>query len=229
MVEKRLLFTLFINKNKEGVELSDIAAIVFDFGGVLMDWNPHYLYRSFFGNDPQATERFLAEVGFYEWNRQLDYGRPFAEVLGEAAARHPAHREMILAYDTRWEESIAGPIQPTVEILRELRETGHRLFALSNWSAKKFPLVRSKYEFFQWFEAIVLSGEEKTAKPEPAIYLALLRRAGLPAEECLFVDDSARNIEAARKLGFGTILYESPAQLRMELCRYGLLSSTMTA
>lgn len=194
-----------------------------------MDWNPHHLYRSFFGDDPQMTERFLAEIGFNEWNRHLDYGRPFAEVLAEVSRRFPSRRELIEAYDARWEESIAGPIQPTVDILRDLKEAGHRLYGLSNWSAEKFALVRDKYEFFRWFDAIVISGEEKVAKPEAAIFLILLRRIGRPADECLFVDDSARNIDAAKALGFKTVHYESPAQLRKELSSYGLLSESVSA
>ena len=212
--------------------MGKITAVIFDFGGVLMDWNPHYLYKKFFGDNPQKTLEFLREVGFDEWNRQLDKGRTFAEGVADLRQRFPAYQELIQAYDQRWEETLAGSIQPSVDILRELKEeakmrtgaTEFSLYALTNWSAEKFATIRHQYEFFDWFEDIVVSGEEKLIKPDPRIFQVLLQRSRRTAAECLFIDDSSTNIAAAKELGFDTILFQSPDQLRMELCKRGLLS-----
>jgi len=199
-------------------------AIVFDFGGVLLDWNPRYLYRRFFDGDPTATERFLTEIGFYAWNDQQDKGRPLDLGTAELSRQFPHYADLIKAYYDRWEESLAGPIQPTVDILYSLKQVGHCLYALSNWSAETFRRVRHKYAFLDWFEAIVLSGEVKLIKPDPQIFLVFLERIGRMAEECLLIDDSAANVAAARQLGFDTIRFESPGQLRQELCQRGLLA-----
>lgn len=199
-----------------------IKAIVFDFGGVLFDWNPHYLYRKYF-NDAEAVERFLSTIGFAEWNAQQDRGRPFAQAVAELSAQFPEHADLIRAYDERWIESLGGVIQPTVDILRSLKEAGYPLYALSNWSAEKYQLVRARYEFLSWFQDIVISGAVKIAKPDPRIFELLLGKIKQPAENCLLIDDSVDNIEVARGLGFATIRLESPEQLRMELVQLGLL------
>jgi 2-haloacid dehalogenase len=196
---------------------TDLPAIIFDFGGVLIDWDPRYLYRKLFDGDDQAVERFLKEIRFFEWNLQQDAGRSFKTAVAEACARYPAHCELIQAYDERYEESISGPIWSSVEILRELREAGYPLYALSNWPEEKWRLVRPKYGFFTWFEDLVISGEVQLAKPDPAIFQLLLERIGRPAGECIFIDDAPHNIEIADKLGFQTILFESPGQLRTAL------------
>lgn len=200
----------------------DQKAIVFDFGGVLMDWSPRYLYRHFFNEDLAATDRFLEEIGFAAWNLEFDRGRPFAAGIAELAGRFPAYQELIEAYDERWEETLVGPIEPTVAILRALKNAGYPLFGLSNWSAEKFAGVRQKYDFFQWFEEIVLSGEVKLVKPDPLIFAYLLRKSGRRANQCLFVDDSIHNIAVAEKLGFATIHFQSPEQLKTELQEKGL-------
>lgn len=199
-----------------------IKAIVFDFGGVLFDWNPHYLYRKYF-NDAEAVERFLSTIGFAEWNAQQDRGRPFAQAVAELSAQFPEHADLIRAYDERWIESLGGVIQPTVDILRSLKEAGYPLYALSNWSAEKYQLVRARYEFLSWFQDIVISGAVKIAKPDPRIFELLLGKIKQPAENCLLIDDSVDNIKVARGLGFATIRLESPEQLRMELVQLGLL------
>ena len=197
--------------------------IVFDFGGVLIDWDPCYLYCSFFGGDRRAAESFLAEIDFNKWNRDLDLGRPFAEVIAEVSRRFPAYRALIQAYSDRYEETLAGPIQPSVDILRALRDAGHPLYGLTNWPMEKFIPVRRKYSFFNWFEDIVVSGEVNLAKPDPRIFVVLLERIGRPPGECLFVDDSFANITSARDLGFQTIHFESAGQLEAELRGRGLL------
>jgi 2-haloacid dehalogenase len=198
-------------------------AIIFDFGGVLIDWNPRYLYRKFFAGDSESMERFLTEIGFAEWNLQQDKGRSFAVAVAELCVRFPDYADLIRAYDQHWEESIAGPIQPTVNILRSLKQVGYRLYGLSNWSVEKFEIVRPRYEFFGWLDTILVSGEVKLVKPDPRIYTVLLERIGRTAKECLFIDDSRANVAAADQLGFKTVHYESPEQLETELCHLGIL------
>lgn len=202
----------------------NIRAIVFDFGGVLMDWNPRYLYRQLF-DDETAMENFFDEIGFAEWNLEQDKGRAFAVAVASHSEKFPHHAEMIRAYDERWLESVGGEIAETVEILRALKDAGYPLFGLSNWSAEKFALVRAEYEFFDLFDAIVLSGEEKIAKPDARIFEILMEQIDYRAEECLFIDDSATNIAAARALSFQTIHFESPEQLAAELRALGVLSA----
>jgi HAD superfamily hydrolase (TIGR01509 family) len=194
-------------------------AIVFDFGNVLVDWDPRYLYRKLLDGD-QAIEQFLGEVDFFEWNLEHDAGRPFDESIAEMCARFPQYCDLIRAYDQRYEESISGPIWPTVEVLRLLKDAGYPLYALSNWPSDKFDLVRPKYEFFSWFDDIVISGKVRIAKPDPRIFELLLERIGRPAGECLFIDDSPRNIAVAERLGFQTIRYDSTGQLKTDLAKY---------
>ncbi|MFZ2096750.1 MAG: HAD family phosphatase [Anaerolineales bacterium] len=198
-------------------------AIIFDFGGVLLDWNPRYLYRKLFPNDEQGMERFLAEIGFNEWNHLQDAGRPFSEAITELCARHPQYCDLIRAYDERFLESIKGAIPGTVDILRYLWTAGFSLFGFSNWPAEKFYLARPRYAFFDWFQGIVISGEVGIAKPDPRIFQLLLVQVDRPAGECLLIDDSPANIATAQGLGFQTIHFHKPAQLAGELTRRGLL------
>lgn len=193
---------------------------VFDFGGVLMDWDPRYLYRKFFNDDSQTMERFLAEIDFYNWNMQQDAGRSFAEAVDTLSARFPDYANLIKAYDERWEESLGGPIQSNVELLRQIKARGYQIFGLSNWSSEKFRIVRDKYPFFEWFEDIIISGEVGLVKPDPLIFNLLLDRVRRPAADCLLIDDSPANIEAANSLGFQTILVGSPDKLAASLQPY---------
>lgn len=201
--------------------MTPIRAIVFDLGGVVVDWNPRNLYRKLV-EDAEEIEYFLEEVGFFEWNLEQDRGRPYAEGVRALSERFPHRASLIAAYHERWEESIDGPIEGTMEVIHELRAAGYPLAALTNWSAEKFALVAERYDFARWFDPIVVSGLEGICKPDPAIYELLLRRAGWSAEECVFIDDSAVNVAAAAELGFEAILFESPARLREELARRGV-------
>ncbi len=197
-------------------------AIVFDFGKVLIDWNPRYLYRKLFQGNDEAIERFLAEIGFEEWNIKQDAGRPFDEAVAELCGQFPQYCELIRAYHDRYEETILGPIGGTVEILKDLKKRGYPLHAISNWSQEKFQLVRPRYPFLDWFETIVLSGEVKLAKPDPRIFLLLLDKIDRRAEECLLIDDAWANIAVAQSLGFQTIWFQSPEQLREGLRGMGI-------
>jgi len=203
--------------------MKNTPIVVFDFGGVLLDWDPRHLYRKLFNGDDAAMERFLTEVNFSEWNHEQDKGRPFAEGVAELSGQYPQHAALITAFGERWQESIAGPITGSVEILEALKQKDFPLFGLSNWSAETFQRIRPEHEFLNWFDDIVLSGEVGLAKPDPAIYRVLLEQVNDSADKCLFIDDSLANILAARELGFMTIHFESPQQLDMEISTRGLL------
>jgi len=196
---------------------SQIKAVIFDFGGVLIDWDPRNLYSSYFPEEPQAMEDFLAEVSFMEWNAQQDKGRPFAEAVELLSKQFPHHAHLISAYQENWKESITGSIEGTVKLLTMLKEKGYSLYGLSNWSAETFPMVRHEFEFLNLFDGIILSGEVKLIKPEPEIFELCLQRIGEPADQCLFIDDSEVNINAAKKLGFDTVHFISPEHLKDEL------------
>ena len=197
--------------------MSQIKAVVFDFGGVLIDWDPRNLYSRYFTEEPQAMEDFLAEISFMEWNDQQDKGRPFTEAVALLSKQFPHRAHLISAYQENWKESITGSIEGTVEILARLKEKGYSLYGLSNWSAETFPIVRHEFEFLNLFDGIILSGEVKLIKPEPEIFELCLQRIGKPADQCLFIDDSETNIIAARKLGFDTVHFISPEHLKAEL------------
>ena len=196
---------------------SHIKAIIFDFGGVLVGWDPRNLYRRFFPEQPQAMEDFLAEVNFMEWNALQDKGRPFAEGVAILTEQFPQHADLIRAYHENWLESITGHIEGTVELLQMLKEKKYALYGLSNWSAETFPIVRDEFDFLKLFDGVILSGDVKLIKPEPAIFELCLQMIGKPANECLFIDDAQINIIAANKLGFDTVQFTSPEQLKSEL------------
>jgi 2-haloacid dehalogenase len=203
-------------------------ALVFDFGGVLIEWHPRNLYRKIFNGDMQAVEDFLRESKFMEWNIHQDAGRPFSEAVDEFCSRMPQYCELIRLYDQCYEESITGPNWQTVEILRTLKDAGYPLYGLSNWPAEKWRLVRPKYEFFGWFDYILISGEVMLAKPDPRIFSLFLEQIGRPAEQCLYIDDSLHNIQVSGQMGFQTIYFRSAKQLREELIKRGILNSVVS-
>ena len=196
--------------------------LVFDLGGVLIDWDPRHLYRKLI-DDEDGIDIFLAEICNSEWNVKQDAGRPLAEATAERVALFPEKKSLIEAFYDRWEEMLGGEITETVEILRELKTRGEPLYALTNWSGETFPIALQRYDFLQWFEGTLVSGDEKMAKPDPAIFHLLLNRYGLQAQDCLFIDDSKINIEAAIKIGFDTHHFTSANQLRQYLTQGNLL------
>jgi 2-haloacid dehalogenase len=197
--------------------------VLFDLGGVLIDWNPRYLYRPLFGDDEAAMEDFLARICPPEWNHQLDQGKPFAQAVAERQRLFPEHADLIALWHHGWPQMLREEIGDTVEILRELRERGTRLLALTNWSAETFPIARARFPFLGWFEDIVVSGEVGMAKPDPRIFELTIRRTGLEPAATLFTDDSPRNVEAARGSGLRAELFRDPAGLRATLREAGLL------
>lgn len=195
---------------------------MFDLGGVLIDWDPRYLYRKLLA-DEAAVEEFLATVCTPEWNAEQDRGRPFAEGVAELVERHPVHAAAITAYHERWTEMLGGDIGGTVELLAELRDTGVPLYALTNWSAETFGIARERYQFLEWFDGVLVSGEERMIKPDPAIFQLLLDRFGLDPGAAFYVDDSPANVAAASELGFDAVRFTGPEQLRRDLEARGLL------
>ena len=197
--------------------------VVFDFGGVLLNWNPRHLYRKLFAGDEAAMESFLANVCTPAWNERQDAGRSFADAVAELLPRHPDQSELIAAYGQRFDEMIAGPIEGTVEILAELTRAGVPRYGLTNFSAETFRPQRQRFEFLSWFDGIVVSGEEGVIKPDPRIFRILLERYGIAPEEAVFIDDSPTNAAAATALGIHGIHFRSPEALRSELVSLGLL------
>jgi 2-haloacid dehalogenase len=200
-----------------------VKAILFDFGNVLLEWNPRHIYRRYFPDNEEAMERFLQEVSFMDWNAQQDKGRPFTEGVADLSRQYPHYSDLIQAYHDNWRESIGAALSGTVELMKRLKEAGYLVYGLSNWSAETFPLVREKFDFFSLLDDIIISGEVGTIKPEPEIFQVALRRIGRHAQECLFIDDASANIDQAQKMGFVTVLFESPEQLEEEVHRLGLL------
>ena len=200
-----------------------VKAVVFDLGGVLIDWDPRYLYRKLL-DDEAAVEEFLATVCTPEWNAEQDRGRPFAEGVAELVERHPVHAAAITAYHERWPEMLGGAVGGTVEVLAELRAAGVPVYALTNWSAETFGIARERFEFLEWFDGVLVSGEERMIKPDPAIFRLLLDRFGLDPAATFYVDDSEPNVEAAGRLGFDAVRFTTPAQLRRDLVARRLLA-----
>jgi len=194
---------------------------MFDLGGVLVDWNPRYLYRKVYGE--AETELFLAHVCTGPWNLTMDAGRPIDEAIREKLAAWPEYANAIVWWKTRWEEMLRGPIQDTVDLLEELKTLGHPLFALTNWSAETFPIARARFPFLSWFRDIVVSGEERLVKPDPAIFHLTAARCGLDPAGTIFIDDSPVNVETAGKLGFDAIPFTGAENLRKSLLERGLL------
>jgi 2-haloacid dehalogenase len=203
---------------------SHIKAIIFDFGNVLLEWDPRYLYQRFFPDDPEGLERFLREVNFMEWNSRQDQGRPFAEGVASLSKEFPHYSHLIEAYHDHWTDSLGGSLAGTVEILKELKQAGYLLYGLSNWSAETFPYARQRHDFFDLLDDMVISGEVGHVKPHPEIFQIALDRIGRPAGECLFIDDSLANITQAQRMGFATIHFQSPEQLRLRLLDLKILA-----
>lgn len=198
-----------------------IKAIIFDLGGVLVDWNPKYLYKKIF-TDENEMNHFLDNVCTGNWNEEQDAGRTLEDGTVFLVEKYPEQEKNIRAYYSRWEEMLNGPIEGTVEVFKQLKESGkYKIYALTNWSAETFPIAQQKYDFLNWFDGVVVSGTEKMRKPEPAFFQLLLDRYHLKAEEVLFIDDNFRNVNAALNLGIDSIHFISPEELRAELVDRG--------
>jgi 2-haloacid dehalogenase len=196
------------------------SAVVFDLGGVLIDWDPRHLYRQLF-DDEADMEAFLGQVTTPEWNAAQDAGRPWADAVASLAEKHPEHRALIEAFHERWPETLGGPIPGTVDVLAELREARVPLYALSNWSAETYPVARARFPFLAWFDGVVISGDVGAIKPDARMFEHLVAQHGLRPSETVFVDDRADNVAAAARLGFVAIQFRDAASLRQDLRRLG--------
>ena len=190
--------------------------VVFDFGGVLLDWNPHYLYDPYFG-DVEKAEWFLTHICTYEWNALHDNGKPIAEGTAELIALHPEWEKEIRMYYDEFMKMMGGQIPGMEELVKKLKANGQRVFGLSNWSVETFALVRPVYPVLDLMEDMVISGVEKVMKPDHRIFELALDRFGIKAEETVFIDDNPNNVKAANELGIHGILFQSREQLEKEL------------
>ncbi len=185
--------------------MKNIDTIIFDLGGVLVDWNPDYVYRTIF-NDEKEMRAFYNEVCTSDWNDEQDAGRSIKEATEELVAKFPHQEQNIRAYYGRWEEMLKGPIDATVDILRELKEKGnYKLYALTNWSAETFPVALKRFEFLQWFDGRLVSGEERMRKPFKEIYELIIDRFDINPKTSVYIDDNVRNLPVPKELGMDTI------------------------
>lgn len=202
----------------------DIKNIIFDLGGVLIDWNPDYVFLKVFKGDKLKLKEFYEKVCTFEWNENQDAGYPLDKATEDRIKIFPEYEDQIRMYYGKWEEMIGGEIKEVVTILKNLvRENNFRVLALTNWSAETFPIALKKFDFLHLFEGIVVSGTEKTRKPFSDIYEIILNRYNLIATESIFIDDNIRNIKAANKFGIKTIHFKDPLQLKTDLEISGIL------
>ena len=200
-----------------------ISTIIFDLGGVLIDWNPEYVFRHQIP-DPERRRFFFENICTHDWNVEQDAGRPIAEATELLVNQYPDWESDIRAFYGRWEEMLGGPIPETVELFRELRDQGeHRLLALTNWSGETFPVALARYDFLHWFEGIVVSGDEKTRKPFSDIYEILLDRYAVDPGTAIFIDDSLKNVEGAEVVGINGVHFQGAGALRETLHEWGVL------
>lgn len=195
-----------------------IKTIIFDFGGVLVDWNPHHLYDGYFGNREKA-DWFLANICNMDWNSQMDAGKPFAVGVAELSAQFPDWKHEIEIYYTRWIEMMGEEIPGMKNIIQYLKSRGFRILGLSNWSAETFCQVRNKYEIFDLLDGMLISGHEHMIKPNEDFFRLLLERFSVHADECIFVDDNLANVDAASRVGMHAIHFINATQLKSELER----------
>lgn len=203
-------------------ESTSVDTVVFDLGGVLVDWNPRHLYRKVFNGDEATMETFLSDICNSAWNERQDRGRPWAEAIDEAIALHPLHEPHIRAYRDRWDEMLGGALEETVQILNALHHSGVRLLALTNWSAETFHVAEERFDFLEKFEGVLVSGREGVVKPEPEIFQLLIRRYGLIPSRTLFIDDVQKNVDAALAQGIHAVQFVSPRKLHNDLKQFDL-------
>jgi 2-haloacid dehalogenase len=198
--------------------MSKIKNIIFDLGGVLIDWNPEYVYLEVFEGDRKKMQWFFDEICTMDWNENQDAGYPLQQATEDRVKMFPQYEEWIRMYYERWEEMLGDSIEDTVEVLNQLlKNPDYRVAALTNWSAETFPVALDRFEFLHRFEGIVVSGAENTRKPFADIYQLTLDRFDFKAEESLFIDDNLRNVEAASNMGIHTIHFKNPKELKLNL------------
>ncbi len=203
--------------------MKNIKTIIFDLGGVLIDWDPRYVYREVFNGDEEKVAWFLNTICTSDWNVEHDAGRLLKDGTELLVKQYPKYEEWIRIYYDRWADMLGGPIIENVDLLHKLKETSNlSLFALTNWSAETFPVALERYHFLQHFEGIVVSGEEKTRKPFPKIYEIILDRYQIIPENAVFIDDNFDNVVAANNLGIHGIHFKNASQLAKDLISLGI-------
>lgn len=201
----------------------EINTVIFDLGGVLIDWNPRYVYRTIFKTE-EEIDWFFENIATHDWNENQDAGYPLDAATEDLIKKHPDWENEIRAYYGRWTEMLGGPIHDTVEILKELKRIpGIKTYALTNWSAETFPIALERYDFLHWFDGRLVSGEEKTRKPFADIYHKILDKFSIDASKAIFIDDNLRNIKGAEALGIKGIHFHDPVQLKNELKQLGVI------
>lgn len=204
--------------------MAAITTIIFDLGGVLIDWNPKYVFNDTYFEYEEKREYFFNHICTSDWNEEQDAGRSIVEATEELIKQFPDWEKAIRDFYGRWTDMLGGPINGTVEIFRQLKESGkYRIYALTNWQVGLFDIALVRYNFLHWFDGRVVSGEEKMRKPFPEFYNLLLNRYNVKAEEALFIDDNLRNVKAAEELGIKSIHFQSAEQMRKELEEAGLV------
>jgi 2-haloacid dehalogenase len=204
--------------------MKTIDTIIFDLGGVLIDWNPEYVFLDAFNGDKKQMQWFLENVCTMAWNENQDAGYPITKATADLIAKFPEYEHYIRMYYDDWEQMLAGAIEGTVAILRKCLDTKkYKVIALTNWSAETFPIAQKHFEFLNWFEGIVVSGDEKTRKPYRAIFDITLNRFNIQPETSIFIDDNLKNIEMANSLHINGIHFKNPAQLLSELKTYNII------
>jgi 2-haloacid dehalogenase len=197
--------------------------IIFDLGGVLIDWNPAYVYLDVFDGDQKKMQWFFDEICTMDWNENQDAGYPLAQATADLVKQFPEYENLIRMYYGRWEEMLGDSISGTVEILKKLIDNpNYNVVALTNWSAETFPIALKKFDFLHWFEGIVVSGTEQTRKPFSDIYQTTLDRFKIDPKTAIFIDDNLRNIRGAEALGINGIPFTNPKQLANSLESYGI-------
>ncbi len=196
--------------------------IVFDLGGVLVDWNPRYLYRSVF-NDDAKMNHFLANICTGNWNELQDAGRSIQEATEVLVGHFPEYEFYIRMFYGEWQKMLNGPIDGTVDILKTLKNKEYRILALTNWSAETFPIALGLFDFLHWFDDVLVSGKEKLIKPDPAIFNLLIKRYSLDPAQTIFIDDNIKNVTAAKEVGLDAIHFTDPHILRLQLNERGII------
>lgn len=202
-----------------------IDTIIFDLGGVLIDWNPRYVFHDQYFESPEKRDYFFNHICTSDWNEEQDAGRSIVEATQMLVEQFPDWENAIRDYYGKWTDMLGGPISGTVELFRQLKQQGqHRTYALTNWQANLFDIALVRYDFLHWFDGRVVSGEEKTRKPFPEFYHRLLDRYSVQPQQALFIDDNLRNVKAAEDLGIASIHFQNPEQLKEQLLYHQILT-----
>lgn len=201
-----------------------IDTIIWDLGGVLIDWNPKYVFNENYFDSEEKRNYFFSHICTNDWNEEQDAGRSIVEATQELVQQFPEWETAIRDFYGRWTDMLGGPIHDTVAIFRKLKDAGQlKHYALTNWQANLFDIALVRYDFLHWFDGRVVSGEEKTRKPFPEFYQRLLNRYNVNPANAIFIDDNLRNVKAGEELGLNAIHFQSPEELRSLLQHHSLL------